>query len=107
MAMQVMTLNPLAFAGDGDALIAAINDVGTTEVIDRASCVAAAARPIGEGEVVNSMLAVTAIHDNLDAMADAARGYLKTDPGEGEFPVYSIEIDATSQLKVDWDDGES
>ena len=51
-----------------------------------------------------SKLASTAAKDNLDALADTARGYVKTDPQSGEFKVIAVQRDATGKLDVDYDD---
>lgn len=54
--------------------------------------------------IAGSKLASTAAKDNLDALADTARGYVKTDPQSGEFPVIAVQRDATGKLDVDYDD---
>jgi len=74
----------------------------------------AAARPIGTGEVgdtelgaftvTNSELSAGVAAANLDAMADTARGYIKTSPTTGEFPVISVQRDATGKLDLSYDD---
>lgn len=54
--------------------------------------------------IVGTKLASTAAKDNLDALADTARGYVKTDPQSGEFPVISVQRDTTGKLDVNYDD---
>ena len=83
---------------------AAVNVNAGTADITRASSVAAAARPLGAGEVTNTELAGTAAKDNLDGLADTARGYVKTSPTTGEFPVIAIHRQAGGNLDIDYDD---
>lgn len=54
--------------------------------------------------IVGTKLADTAAKDNLDALADTARGYIKTDPQTGEFKVISMQRDADEKLDIDYDD---
>jgi len=54
--------------------------------------------------IVGSKLAGSAAKDNLDAMADTARGYVKTDPQTGEFPVIAVQRQADGKLDVEYDD---
>jgi|GEM_PF-2406120 len=54
--------------------------------------------------IVGTKLASTAAKDNLDALADTARGYVKTDPQSGEFKVISVQRDVAGKLDVDYDD---
>jgi hypothetical protein len=103
LAPQLMILDPNAVPLTGDEMIVAIN--AGFDIIDRAGSVDAAARPITAGEVTNTELDDSAAKDNLDAMADADRVYIKTDPGVGEFAVYAIEVDEDTKLAVKWDDG--
>ncbi|KKL59997.1 hypothetical protein LCGC14_2209710, partial [marine sediment metagenome] len=46
----------------------------------------------------------TLAKDNLNAMSDVARGYIKTEPVTGEFPVVNVQRDASGNLDVDYDD---
>jgi hypothetical protein len=92
MAIQTMVLDPNAGAMTGDAIVTAIN-AGST-AITRASSVSAAARPLTAGEA----------KANLDAMADTARGYIKTSPTTGQFKVIAIQRDATGKAAVSYDD---
>lgn len=64
---------------------------------------------VGTGElqanaVSNAKLAAAAARDNLDAIADTARKYVRTGPGSGEFKVVEIQRDATGKLEVTYDD---
>jgi len=101
MAIVAFQLDPAAGAQSGDDIITAIN--GAAGTISRASSVSAAARPLAAGEVSNTELAGGAAKANLDALSDTARGYVKTAPTTGEFPVVSIQRDATGKLDVDYD----
>lgn len=53
--------------------------------------------------IVNAQVAEGLAKTNLDALADTARGYIKTGPTAGEFKVVSIQRDATGKLDVDYD----
>lgn len=64
---------------------------------------------VGTGElqanaVSNAKLAAAAARDNLDAIADTARKYVRTGPGPGEFKVIEVQRDATGKLEVTYDD---
>jgi hypothetical protein len=136
MAIQSFVLDPNAQAYTDDQIVSKVNTASTQ--ITRAGSVAAAARPIGAGEVgatemaagaiksklngeadgnkittgelaaaagvTNAQVATGLAKTNLDAMADTARGYVKTSPTSGQFKVVSIERDATGKLKTDYDD---
>lgn len=57
--------------------------------------------------VTNAQVAVGQAKANLDAMADTARGYIKTSPTSGEFKVVSIQrgtVASGAKLDVDYDD---
>jgi len=102
MAIASMTLDPNAASYTDDEIVAKVNAASTQ--ITRASAVSAAARPIADGEVATAKLAAGVAKANLDAMADTARGYIKTSPTTGQFKVVSIERDATGKAKFDYDD---
>jgi hypothetical protein len=53
--------------------------------------------------IVNAQVTTTLAKDNLDALADTARGYIKTGPTTGEFKVVSIQRDVNGKLDVDYD----
>lgn len=101
MAIVSMTLDPNAVSYTDNDIISKINAASTA--ITRASCVSAAARPIGTNEVGNTHLVAGVAKTNLDAIADTARGYIKTAPVTGQFPIISMERDATGKLKTDYD----
>ena len=104
MTLASFTLDPNASIPlTGDEIVAAIN-TDTTTTISKASVVDAAARPLVADEVTDTELAATAAKDNLDALADTARGYIQTSPAVGEFPVIAAQRDATGNLDVDYDD---
>ena len=102
MVKQSFTLDPNAQAYTDDEIVGKVNAAATQ--ITRASSVATAARPIGAGEVSNTELAAGVAKANLDAMTDTQRGYVKTDPATGEYPVISLQRDATGKMDVDYDD---
>ncbi len=54
--------------------------------------------------VTNAQVVSGLAKSNLDAMADTARGYVKTSPTAGQFKVIAIERDATGKLRADYDD---
>ena len=112
MAIQSFQLDPNAASYTDDQIVDKVNTATTT--ISRASAVDAAARPIAAGEVdttelaagavTNTELDASAAKDNLDALADSARGYVKTNPQTGEFPVIDIQRAAGGNLDVNYDD---
>lgn len=136
MAIQTMILDPNAQAYTDDEIVGKVNSASVQ--ITRAGSVAAAARPISDGEVATSKLAAGAIKAklnaetdgnklttaelataagivnaqvvagqakaNLDAMADTARGYVKTDPTSGQFKVVSVQRQADGKLAAKYDD---
>ena len=102
MAIQSMQLDPNAAAYTDDEIVGKVNTA--TAQITRASSVAAAARPIADAEVTSAKLDTGVAKANLDAMADTARGYIKTSPTTGQFKVVSIERDSAGKLKADYDD---
>ena len=102
MAKVSFQLDPNAVVYTDDEIVGKVN--AATANITRASSVSVAARPIADLEiaegklaanaVTNAKLASSAAKDNLDALADTARGYIKTDPAVGEFPVISMQRQA-------------
>ena len=101
MAIVSFQLDPNAQAYTDDAIVAKINAASAN--ITRASSVSAAARPIVSNEITDTELAAGVAKTNLDAMADTSRGYIKTSPTSGEFPVVNIQRDATGNLDIDYD----
>jgi len=112
MAIQSFQLDPNAASYTDDQIVGKVNTASVQ--ITRAGSVAAAARPIGTGEVgdtelgsftvTNTELAAGTAAANLDAMADTARGYIQTNPAVGEFPVIAIHRDAAGNQDVEYDD---
>lgn len=102
MAIQSFQLDPNAQAYTDDQIVGKVNNAAAQ--ITRAGSVAAAARPLGDGEVTTAKLDAGVAKANLDAMADTARGYIKTAPSAGEFKVVNLQRDATGKLDVDYDD---
>ena len=49
-------------------------------------------------------MASTAAKDNLDALADTARGYIKTNPQTGEFPVIELQRESDGKFGINYDD---
>lgn len=101
MAIVSFQLDPNAAAYTDDQIVSKINTASAN--ITRASSVSAAARPIVANEVTDTELAAGVAKINLDAMADTARGYIKTSPTSGEFPVVNIQRDSTGNLDIDYD----
>jgi hypothetical protein len=54
--------------------------------------------------IVNTQEAAGCAKASLDAMADTARGYIKTSPISGQFKVIAIERQADGKLKTEYDD---
>ena len=54
--------------------------------------------------VTNAQVAVGQAKASLDAMADTARGYVKTNPAATEFKVISIHRQADGKLDVEYDE---
>ena len=102
MAIASMTLDPNAAAYTDDEIVGKVNTA--TANITRAGSVAAAARPIVDAEVTSAKLDAGVAKVNLDAMADTARGYVKTSPTTGQFKVVALERQADGKLKVEYDD---
>ncbi len=56
--------------------------------------------------MTNAQIATGQAKANLDAMTDTARGYIKTSPTTGEFPVIAIQrgtVASGTKLDVDYD----
>ncbi len=112
MAIATFTIEAGAESLTPDEVVAKVN--AATVDITRASSVSAAARPIEAGEISTTeldaasvtvaKLASTAAKDNLDALTPTARGYIKTEPTSGEFPIVGIQRDSGGQLDVNYDD---
>ena len=101
MALVSFTIDPAAGSYTDDQIVAKINSA--TAQITRAGSVAAAARPLVDGEVASAKLAAGVAKANLDAMSDTTRAYIKTSPTSGQFPVVSIERQADGKYKIDSD----
>jgi regulator of protease activity HflC (stomatin/prohibitin superfamily) len=54
--------------------------------------------------VTNAQVAAGLAKSNLDAMADTARGYIKTSPTSGQFKVVAIQRQADGKAAVTYDD---
>lgn len=102
MAIQVIALDPNATSYTDDEIIGKVN--AASDQISRASSVAAAARPLVDAEVTAAKLAAAVAKTNLDAMEDTARGYIKTSPAVGEFPVIAVKRGADGKIDVSYDD---
>ncbi len=111
MAILSFQLDPNAASYTDDQIVGKINAAAAN--ITRAGSVAAAARPIGAGEIGDTELGVFTVSNaeldagvaaaNLDAMSDTARGYVKTSPTTGEFPVVAIQRASGGNLDIDYD----
>lgn len=102
MAIASLVLDPNAAAYTDDEIVGKVNTA--TAQITRADSVAAAARPVADGEVTSAKLDAGVAKVNLDAMADTARGYIKTSPTSAQFKVIALERQADGKLKVEYDD---
>lgn len=112
MTIQSFQLDPDATALSDDDHVTAINNASIN--IDRAGAVDPVARPIEAGEVGTteldtaavtvSKLASSAAKGNLDALSDTERGYVKTNPVSGEFPIIAVQRDSAGELDVEYDD---
>ena len=112
MTIQTFLLDPNAASYTDDQIVGKVNSAAAQ--ITRVNAVSAAARPIASGEVGstelaagavgNTELASTAAKDNLDALGDTSRGYIKTDPQTGEFKITTIQRDAAGKTKFAYDD---
>ena len=112
MVIQTVELDPNAQSYTDDEIVGKVNTAAA--VINRANSVDPTARPIAAGEVGATQLAAGAVDNskldanaakaNLDALSDTSRGYIKTDPAVGEFPVVSIQRNAALKTAVDYDD---
>lgn len=92
MAITLMILDPDAVAYTDDEIVAKINSAAAP--ITRADSVSPEARPLTAGEAAS----------NLDNMDELVRGYVKTNPATGEFPVISVQRDAAGKLCISYDD---
>jgi len=111
MAIVSFQLDPNAASYTDDDIVGKINTASAN--ITRASSVSAAARPIAAGEVGNTELGTFNVTSseldagvaaaNLDAMSDTTRGYVKTSPTTGEFPVVAIQRASGGNLDIEYD----
>ena len=102
MAIQTMVLDPNAQAYTDDEIVGKVNSA--TAQITRSGSVSAGARPIEDAEVTSAKLDSGVAKANLDAMADTARGYIKTNPTTGQYKVVSIERKSDGKLQASYDD---
>ena len=102
MAIQNVMLDPNAVALTPDEVVAKVN--AASDNITRASSVTADARPIGAGEVTATKVAAGVAKTNLDDMAATARGYIKTEPAVGEFPVTGVKRAADGKIDISYGD---
>ena len=102
MALATFTIDPNVSTLTDDEHVDAIN--AASNQITRASSVTAAARPIAADEVTDTELSSTAAQDNLNALTDVAREYVKTRPLSGEFPIVAIHRTAAGLVEVEYDD---
>ncbi len=83
-----------------DIVNSLLERVGSNELQDSAI----AAAKIAATAVDNTKLGTTAAQDNLDALSDTSRKYVKTNPAVGEFPVISVHRQADGKLEAEYDD---
>ena len=92
MVIQTVALDPNAQAYTDD------------EIAVKANAAAVPIDNIAADSVGDTELTTSAAKDNLDALADTARGYIQTAPVTGEFPVTAAKFDATGKVVFDYDD---
>jgi len=102
MTIVAMYLDPNAQAYSDDEIVGKVN--AATANITRAGSVTATARPLVADEVTDTELSSSAAKDNLDAMADLDRGYIKTDPASGQFKIVALQRHSDGTLEADYDD---
>ena len=112
MAIASFQLDPDAQALTDNQVVDKVN--AASNDITRAGSVDPSARPIEALEIGTAELAANAVtnakaeaslaKDNLNAMSNTTRGYIKTEPVTGEFPVINVQRDAAGLLDVDYDD---
>ena len=113
MALQTIVIDPDAAPElTPDEVVAKIN--AATDDITRAGSVDPSARPIEVGEigttelsdgaVTNAKADSTLAKDNLNAMGDTDREYVKTSPTSGEFKIVSVQRNDTGKIEVTYDD---
>ena len=112
MTIVSFQLDPDATSYTDDEIVGKINSAAVD--ITRAGSVDPTARPIeaqevdttelADGAVTNPKADDTLAKDNLNAMGDTVRGYIKTEPVSGEFPVINVQRDVDGKLDVDYDD---
>ena len=102
MAKASFQLDPNAQTYTDDEIVGKVN--AATAKITRAGSVEATARPIEDAEVTDTKLATGVAKVNLDAMGDTERGYIKTDPQTGEFPITALQRQIDGKLDIDYDD---
>lgn len=112
MAIASFQLDPDATSYTDDEIVGKVNSASAD--ITRAGSVDPTARPIeaqevdttelADGAVTNLKADATLAKDNLNAMSNTARGYIKTEPVSGEYPVINVQRDAVGKLDVDYDD---
>lgn len=111
MALAVLTLDTTATL-TGDEIITRVNAGATT--VTRAGSVSATARPIGTDEITSAHIAAgavtaadmatTAARDNLNAMVDDDRHYVKTRPVTGKHKVFAFQRRADGLVEVEYND---
>ena len=97
------TARPIA-AGEVDATALATGAIKTklgTEADGNKLVSASLAAAAG---VTNAQVAAGLAKASLDALADTARGYIKTDPTTGQFKVISVQRQADGKCAAKYDD---
>ena len=86
MGFVTLTLDTSAVGYTDDQIVAKVNaasaQITRSEAVESAALVAGAAKA------------------NLDAMSDATRAYVKTNPGAGETKIISIQRNSSNQMKA-------
>jgi hypothetical protein len=112
MALQSFQLDPNVTALTDNDIIDKINAASID--ITRAGSVDPSARPIEtdevtsteilNGSVTGTDMSATAAKDNLNAMSNPNRGFIRTSPVSGEFPIIECQRDSSGNLDVTFDD---
>ncbi len=92
MAIQSFQLDPNAQTYSDD------------DIANKANAATVKISNIADDSVGDTQLTGSAAKDNLDALADTARGYIQTKPAVGEFPITAIQRDAAGLTDVEYDD---
>ncbi|MCJ7828588.1 MAG: hypothetical protein MUP81_02475 [Dehalococcoidia bacterium] len=94
---------PIA-AGEVDATALATGAIKTKLGIEADGNKLVSASLAAAAGVTNAQVAAGLAKASLDALADTARGYIKTSPTTGQFKIVSIERKADGKMNAQYDD---